>query len=89
MDKINRDEKLNRKLRASEAARVKVVRELEQARKVGRELAQRLYEAEEEVKKLKRQQEIERDARTETESGWMKAVKDLQDEIKELKGSES
>jgi len=89
MNEINQDEKLNRKLRASEAARVKVVRELEQARKVGRELAQRLYEAEEEVKKLERQQEIERDARTETESGWMKAVKDLQDEVEELKGSES
>ena len=55
MNKINRDEKLNRKLRASEAARVKVVRELEQARKVGKQLAQRLYASEEEVKKLKRE----------------------------------
>ena len=55
MNKINRDEKLNRKLRASEAARVKVVRELEQARKVGKELAERLYEAEEKIKKLERE----------------------------------
>jgi len=55
MNKINRNEKLNRKLRASEAARVKAVRELEQARKVGKQLAQRLYASEEEVKKLKRE----------------------------------
>ena len=55
MDKINRDEKLNRKLRASEAARIKAVRELEQLRKYAKELAQRLYEAEEKIKKLERE----------------------------------
>lgn len=78
-------DKLKHKLRASEAARVKTVRELEQLRKYAKELAQRLYEKEERVKELERQAEIERDARIETEAGWMEAVRDLQAEVERLR----
>ena len=84
-DPVNRDAKLNRKLRASEAERVRLARELDRTRKQLAYGVNLLKEANAEIKKLKKQADLERDVRTETESGFMKAVYDLQVEVEALK----